>query len=151
VTHWITSALLPWLVWVTTTHDSICRLLKWRSVFDYVWNVMEHAQKPDFVFRRKGRVHLNLQGLYFSRLLAAEVCASAVVMLDTPSSDVVWRVPATNSIRQFPLRFLARASPCAVTFQLDSCSTRCEFVVVLFFRVRSSLNSLDSLHQLIYN
>ena len=45
---------------------------------------MAHAQKPDFVFRRNGRVHLNRRGCQFSRLLAAEVCASAVVMLDTP-------------------------------------------------------------------
>ena len=50
---------------------------------------MTHAQKPDLVFRRNGRVHLNRQGRQFSRLLAAEVCASAVVMLDTPSSEVV--------------------------------------------------------------
>jgi len=33
-----------------------------------------HAQKPDFVFRRNGRVHLNRRGRQFSRLLAAEVC-----------------------------------------------------------------------------
>jgi len=26
---------------------------------DCVWNVMAHSQKPDFVFRRNGRVHLN--------------------------------------------------------------------------------------------
>jgi len=26
------------------------------------WNVMAHAQKPDFVFRPNGRVHLNRQG-----------------------------------------------------------------------------------------
>ena len=65
---------------------------------------MAHAQKPDFVFRRNERVHLNRQGLQFSRLLAAEVCASAVVMLDTPCSEVVWRVLATHSIRQFPLQ-----------------------------------------------
>ena len=51
---------------------------------------MAHAQKPDFVFRRNGRVHLNRRGRQFSRLLAAEVCASAVVMLDTPRSEVVW-------------------------------------------------------------
>jgi len=69
------------------------------------WNVMAHAQKPCFVFRRNGRVHLNRQGRRFSRLLAAEVCASAVVMLDTPCSEVVWRVLATHSIRQFPLHF----------------------------------------------
>jgi len=81
---------------------------------------MTHAQKPDFVFRRKGRVHLNRQGCQFSRLLAAEVCASAVVMLDAPCSEVVWRVLATHSIRQFPLHFTSRASPCAITFQLDS-------------------------------
>ena len=43
----------------------------------------------DFVFLRNGRVHLNRQGRQFSRLLAAEVCASAVVMLDTPCSEVV--------------------------------------------------------------
>ena len=52
-------------------------------------NVMAHAQKSDFVFRRNGRVHLNLRGRQFSRLLAAEVCASAVLMLDTPCSVVV--------------------------------------------------------------
>jgi len=47
---------------------------------------MAHAQKPDFVFRRNERVHLNRRGRQFSRLLAADVCASAVVMLDTPCS-----------------------------------------------------------------
>jgi len=81
---------------------------------------MAHAQKPDFVFRRNGRVHFNRQGRHFSRLLAAEVCASAVVMLDTPCSEVAWRVLAIYSIRQFPLHFPSRASPCAITFQLDS-------------------------------
>jgi len=44
-------------------------------------------------------------GCQFSQLLAAEVCASAVVMLDTPCSEVVRRVLATHSIRQFPLHF----------------------------------------------
>jgi len=39
---------------------------------------MAHAQKPDFVFRRNGRVHLNRRGRQFSHLLAAEVCAPAV-------------------------------------------------------------------------
>jgi hypothetical protein len=81
---------------------------------------MAHAQKPDFVFRRNWRFHLNRRGRQFSRLLAAEVCASAVVMLDTTCSEVVWRVLATNSIRQFPLHFLSHASPCAIEFRLDS-------------------------------
>jgi hypothetical protein len=71
-------------------------------LLDCDWNVMAHAQKPHFVFRRNGRVHLNRQGRQFNRLLEAEVCASAVVMLDTPCSEVVWRVLATHSIRQFP-------------------------------------------------
>ena len=81
---------------------------------------MAHAQKPDFVFRRNRRVHLNRRGRQFSRLLAAEVCASAVVMLDTPCSEVVRRVLATHSIRQFSLQFPSHASPCAITFQLES-------------------------------
>jgi len=89
---------------------------------DFVWNVMAHTQKPDFVLRRNGLVHLNRRGRQFSRLLAAEVCASAVVMvvmLDTPCSEVVWRVLSTHPIRQFPLHFPTRASPCAIAFQLD--------------------------------
>jgi hypothetical protein len=96
------------------------KLLLITSWVDCVWNVMAHAQKPDFVFRRNGRVHLNRRGRQFSRLLAAEVCASAVVMLDTACSEIVWRVLATYSIRQFSLHFPFLASPCAITFQLDS-------------------------------
>jgi len=51
---------------------------------------MAHAQKPDFVFPWNGRVHLNRWGCQFSRLLAAEVCVSAWVMLDRPRSEVAW-------------------------------------------------------------
>ena len=40
---------------------------------DCVLNVMAHTQKPDFVFRRNGRVHLNRRGRQFSRILVAEV------------------------------------------------------------------------------
>ena len=39
-------------------------------------------------------------GRQVSRLLAAEVCASTVLMLDTPCSEVVWRELATNCIHQ---------------------------------------------------
>ena len=95
---------------------------------------MAHAQKPDFIFRRKGRVHLNLQGRQFSRLLAAEVCTSAVVKLDTQCSKVLWRVLATHSIRQFPLHFPSRASPFAITFQLDPtsfCNTNSYLITAL--------------------
>jgi hypothetical protein len=69
---------------------------------------------------RNGWVHLNRRWCQFSRILAAKVCTSAVVMLDTPCSEVVWRVLATHSIRKFPLHFPCRASSCAITFQLDS-------------------------------
>ena len=41
-------------------------------------------------------------------------------MLDTPCYEVVWRVLATHCIRPFPLHFPSRASPCVITFQLDS-------------------------------
>ena len=106
------------------------------SDVDCVSNVMAHAQKTDLVFRRKGRVHLNRRWRQFSRLLPAEMCALAVVMLPTPCSQVVWRVLANHSIRQFPLHFPSRVSPCAITFQLDStscCSMR---------RITSSRNVL---------
>ena len=41
-------------------------------------------------------------------------------MLNTPCSEVVWRVLATHFIRQFPLHLPSIASPCAITFQLYS-------------------------------
>jgi hypothetical protein len=72
------------------------------TVVDCVWNVMVHAQKPDFVFRRNGRVHLNRRGRQFSQLLAAEVCASAVVILDTPSSEIVWEYWLPTPFASFP-------------------------------------------------
>jgi hypothetical protein len=59
------------------------------------------SAKPTSPFKSAG-------GHQFSRLLAAEVCASAVVMLDTPCSEVVWRVLATHSIQQFLLHFSSR-------------------------------------------
>jgi len=58
--------------------------------------------EPDFVSRRNGRVPLNRLGRQYSRLLPDEACASAVIMLDTQFSEIVWRVLATHSIRQFP-------------------------------------------------
>jgi hypothetical protein len=63
---------------------------------------MAHAQKPDLVFRRNGRVHLNRRGRQFSRLLAAEVCASAVVMLDKPCSEVAWEYWLPTPFASFP-------------------------------------------------
>jgi hypothetical protein len=42
-----------------------------------------------FRLSAKRTSHLNRRGRQFSRLLAAELCASAVVMLDTPCSEVV--------------------------------------------------------------
>ena len=42
-----------------------CVNVAWCSdsrLLDWVWNVMAHAQKPDFVFRRNGRVYLNGRG-----------------------------------------------------------------------------------------
>ena len=72
------------------------------SVVDRVWNVMAGGHQ-------------------FNRLLTAEVCASAVVMLDTPCSEVVWRVLATHYFRQFPLHLPSHPSPCAIAFQLAKC------------------------------
>jgi hypothetical protein len=92
-------------------------------VVDCIWNVMAHAQKSYFISRRNGRVHLNRRGRQFSRLLAAELCASACKVCTARASlcsAVMWRLLFTHSIPLFPLYFSTRASPCAITFQLDS-------------------------------
>ena len=70
--------------------------------------------------------------------------ASAVVMLDTPCYEIVRRVLATHSIRQFPLHFPSLASTCAIMFQLD-CSIR---VAVTPFLGAFLSNSCSSIHLL---
>jgi hypothetical protein len=114
------SSYLSCITKYTDLWSLLCLLLGVFTAVYCIWNMLAHAQKPDFIFRRNGRVHLNWRGRQFSRLLAAEVCASEVVMLDTPCSEIVWRVPATHSVSQFPLHFPSHASPYAITFQLDS-------------------------------
>ena len=82
---------------------------------------MAHAQKPDFLFRRNGRLNLNRPGRQFSRLPAADVCASTVEMLDTPC--VRGSVKSTGYPLHSPVsphHFPSRASPYAITFHLES-------------------------------
>ena len=69
---------------------------------ELVRNLLAHEQKPHFVFRLNRGVHLNRWGSQFSRLLAAEVCASALVMLDTPRSEGVWEYWLTTPFASFP-------------------------------------------------
>jgi hypothetical protein len=61
-------------------------------------------------------------GRQFRRLLADELCTSACRVCTARASlcsAVMWRLLVTHSILLFPLHF-SRASPCAITFQLDS-------------------------------
>jgi len=129
---WTHFVIFQWWFCVSFILSSLCIVHDYSHLVEANWNVMAHAQKPDFVFRRKGRVHLNRRGRQFIRLLAAEVCASAVVMLATACSEVVWMVLATHSIRQFPLHFPSLASLYAVTFELES-TNKCTYYTNIRF------------------
>ena len=71
----------------------------WYSSCGTWWHT---RMKPDFIFPRNGRVHLNRWVCQFSRLLAAEVCASAWVMLDIPRSKVAWEYWLLTPFASFP-------------------------------------------------
>ena len=86
-------------------------------------NVMAHAQKPDSVFQRNGRVHLYRRVCQFSRVLAFLECGLG----ENDCSNTGRTVPsqteaclAIHSIRLFPLHFSSRASPCATRFRFHS-------------------------------
>ena len=51
---------------------------------------MVHAQKPDSVFQRNGRVHLYWRGCQFSRVLAFLECGSG----ENDCSNTGWTVPS---------------------------------------------------------
>jgi hypothetical protein len=63
-----------------------------------------------------------------------------VVMLDTPCSEVERRVLATCFIHQFPLHFPSRASPCAITFQLESTIGEQFIIMLVVSSVTISMN-----------
>ena len=78
------------------------------------WNVTAHMQTSPFK---------SAGGRQFSRLLATEVCASAVVMMDTPCSEVVW------SGTGYPLH-----SPVSPSLQLP-CVTVCHHISTGVYRI----------------
>jgi len=81
---------------------------------------MAHAQKPDFVFRRNERVHLNRR----EASVQSTTGSRGVRISGSNAGYTMFRgsvtVLATHSIRQFPLHFPSRASPCAIRFQMHS-------------------------------
>ena len=78
-----------------------------------------------FALSAKRMSPFKLAGHQFSQLLAADVCASAVVMvvmLDTPCSEVECKTTGYPLTHIFPLHFPSRAPPCAIRFQTRYCS-----------------------------
>jgi len=90
---------------------------------------MAHAQKPDFVFRRNGRVHLNRQGASVQSTTGSR----GVRISGSNAGYTMFRGSVEGTgyplHSPVPLHFPSRASPCAIAFQLDS--IRFNFVSVL--------------------
>jgi len=91
-----------------------------------IWNVMAHAQKPDFVFRRNEPVHLNrpagasVQSTTGSRGVRISGSNAGYTMFrgSVKGTGYALHSPVSPSI---PLS----ASSCAITFQLDSICFLC--------------------------
>jgi len=82
---------------------------------------MAHAQKPDLVFQRNGRVHLNWRGASVqstagSRCVRISGSNDGYTMFRGRVQDYWIPTP----LACFPLHFPYRASPCAIRFQLSS-------------------------------
>jgi len=98
----LNSPVSPWLV-LPVCHR-VPSHFNWSLLLvpEASWNVMAHAQKPRFRLSAEQTNSFKPEGgvssVYYWN---PEVCASASVMLGTPCSEVVWRVLATHSIRQF--------------------------------------------------
>ena len=101
------SRLVTCLQMVITPFQSTESILK---CWLFLWNLSRGQLKCDGT-RAETRFHVwakrtspfkSAVARQINRLLAVEVCASAVVMLDAPCSEIVWKVLATHCIRQFP-------------------------------------------------
>jgi hypothetical protein len=103
---------------------------------DLVRNLLAQAQKPDFVFRLNGRVHLNRGGWGggggvepVQSIAGSRGMRFSVINAGYTTFRGRVRVLATHFIRQFPLHFPSRASPCAITFrtQYNKFAGSCKF------------------------
>ena len=122
---------------------------------------MVHAQKPDFLLRRNGRVHLNRLGRQFSRLLAAEMCASTWVMLDKSCYEVVWEHWLPTPFASFPFtsppvrHSVPSGSERAVPYNLSvpkhnkSADTNCIWNAVSVYITRHNQNLVTFLYVLV--
>jgi hypothetical protein len=113
---------------------------------------MAHAQKSDFVFRRNGRVHLNRRGaggggwgggvssVYYWQVNCAHQTAGFILLVRAcvqQSRDVYW---LPTPFYCFSFTSPTRASPCAITFQLDSLA----FIDLSFWHRSFTFNSNKS-------
>ena len=104
---------------------------------------MAHAQKPDFVFRLNGRVHLNWRGASVQSTTGSRV----VRISGSNAGYTTFRgsVKGTGYPTPFaslPLHFPSCASPCAITFQLESTTTQRDGSYIEKKVYMSSLRSL---------
>ena len=112
--------------WILTVHSVSaqrrpqCRGHCWSTEVEASWNVMAHAQKPDFVFRRNGRVHLNRRGASVQSTTGSR----GVRISGNNAGYTMFRgsVKSTGYPLHSPVSpsLPSRASPGAITFQLDS-------------------------------
>ena len=104
---------------------------------------MAHAQKPDFVFPRNGLVHLNR---YLSSVQSTAGSRGVRIRLSNAGYTTFWggvRVLYTHSIRQFPLHFPSRASPCTTRFRISY--TMCKLSWLFFISLMSRNRAPETL------
>jgi hypothetical protein len=85
---------------------------------------MSHTQKPDFVFLRNGRVHLNRRG----PSVQSTAGSRGVRISGSNAGYIIFRgsVKSTGYPLHSPVSpsFPSHAAPCAITFQPDSNTVR---------------------------
>ena len=93
-TSWLESLSMHWF----KNFRKCSRFCRENNLVQLVRKVMAQAQKQDFVFPWNGRFHLNRWVRQFSRLLAAEVCASAWVRRWRESTGYTLHSPVSLSL-----------------------------------------------------
>jgi hypothetical protein len=91
-----------------------------RKVVETSWNVMAHVHKPDFIFRAKRTSPFKSAGAS----VQSTTCSRGVRISGSNAGYTMFlgsvKGTGSHSIRQFSLHFPSRASPCVITFQLES-------------------------------
>ena len=117
------------------SHMGHVQLVQYTLQVDCFWNVMAHSQKPHFVFRRNGRVHLIRRGVSVQSITGSWVVRisgsnAGYTMLRGSVKSTGYPLHSPVPPLQFPAPHVRHHVPSNFNWTLPCCLAQCTWLRV---------------------